>query len=234
LRKFNKKNDKLKEANLISGRLRLLVNAHFIGNAFVAIRSTITDPNAYDYITDFSKSLHYILSVSTKSYKDNYVLLKDDIDFLKNYIKVNQKMYPNFEYIIDYGDNEELLMEKVYPAILLPFIDNSIRWGIQPMKNFRGEIEIKYEKKEGFLECMITDNGQGRAKAQKMKEKRNSKNVDSDEFGINSTRELLLFLFSHTKLKIDNPIEIQDLDRGTRIIVKMPLMLQEDYYEQKN
>jgi hypothetical protein len=218
-------NARLMEFNQILVKTRTLLSNHFIRNVLSSIQSSDNDP--YTYIADLGDLFEHSINISMKN--DNYIQLKEDIEFLKKYIELNQKIYDSeFEYKIDDDKNEELLNEYIYPSILFPFIENSIKWGIRPLKGRKGLIEIKYERKEDFLACTIKDNGQGRMKAQRQKEK-SHRNKDTDlnhGLGINSTRELLKFLFSEINIEIGDPVEIHDLDNeicGTIVIVKIPI-----------
>ncbi|MCL2313287.1 MAG: hypothetical protein FWC41_12590, partial [Firmicutes bacterium] len=167
------------------------------------------------------------------SKKKEGISIKEDIQFLKNFVSMNNVLYPTIEF--EYSCDENLMEEKIPPLILQPFVENSIIHGIKPIGN--GKITINYKESTianlgRILECIIIDNGQGREAAEKKKKEREkderelgapseSKNTS---IGISSTIDLL----RHLNPEIEDPVQILDLKdgnipKGTKVTVKILL-----------
>ena len=123
---------------------------------------------AYDYLSRFSKLLRLVLDNSEK----NLVPLSSELETIRLYLSLESLRFSrSFLYEIQVDD--KLDKEDVYiPSLLLqPFVENAIWHGLI---NKEGEkkLLLKFEETNGFVECVIEDNGVGRAKAAEIKEQK--------------------------------------------------------------
>ena len=109
-------------------------------------------------------------------------------------------------------DSEEILIP---PMLVQPFVENSIKHGINTIKN--GKITVNFYTKKSFLHCCIIDNGIG---IHQSKKQQNSKQHNS--LAISITKERIK---SIAKKSTFNAHEIKEKDSiiGTKIEFKIPL-----------
>jgi len=231
-------NDLIMQQNtqyLISEKFRFQLDNHFTKNALLKV-GDIIDKKHKDrrYFLQFEELFEYLVDASKKK---EGIPIKEDIQFLEKFISMNNVLYPTIEF--EYHCDTNLMEKKIPPLILQPFVENSIRHGIKPIREKieKGKITINYEVTEdtdlgSVLECTITDNGQGREAAEEKKRKReeNERNLgappenNNTSVGISSTIDLLRHLYP----KIQYPVQIIDLkngevSKGTKVIVKILL-----------
>lgn len=138
--------------------LEAQINPHFLYNILDSINWMALEKNHFEIsgmIVSLAKILRYSINNSNK-----IVTLREEIDWMKQYIHLQQIQYKNsFDYIINV--DETLLDMKIHKMILQPFIENSINHGL---KNRDGKernmlyINI-WREEEIFIK--IQDNGQG-------------------------------------------------------------------------
>lgn len=108
--------------------LKEQVNPHFLFNSLNSIYalSRQSSPETPDLVMQLSELMRYQLESSKK---DN-VLLKEEIEFIENYLLLEEKRLSNrchIEFVIK-GDIKEL---KIAPMLLIPFVENAIKHGAQ-------------------------------------------------------------------------------------------------------
>jgi hypothetical protein len=195
--------------------LQLQMNPHFIFNVLNGIKAAGNSGNTNEMNVTISKFASLLRSILNNSRKED-VSLSEEINTIKNYIELEQNMSSNsFNYqiktLLNNIDAEEILI----PSMLLqPFIENSIKHGIQSIKK-DGLITIKFEVKNNFLHCSIDDNGIGLLKA-----KNNKKQHKSIAIKVNKERI--------ENLSDKNSFTIKELKEhesiiGTRVWFKIPL-----------
>ena len=142
-----------KEAEL--KMLRYQLNPHFLFNSLNSASALISEnpPRAEKMINELSDFLRYSL-VNTKT---NTVMLKDEIEALKNYLNIEQvrfeeKLQVNFD-IAAKAENFPL------PNFLLhPLVENAVKYGMQTSK-LPLQIEIKAKNKGNKLFIEISNSG---------------------------------------------------------------------------
>lgn len=103
--------------------LKSQINPHFLFNMLNNANILVEDePDMASYIlTKLDDLLKYQLDDSTK----DKVYLKDDIDFLTNYLELEKIRRDDFEYYIDIkGEIENIL---VAPLLFIPFVENAVK-----------------------------------------------------------------------------------------------------------
>ncbi|KAA5827638.1 tetratricopeptide repeat protein [Algibacter amylolyticus] len=195
--------------------LRAQMNPHFIFNSLNSINSYIVKndtESATNYLTKFSKLVRKTLESST----EKEVLLKDDIEILKNYLDIeNKRLNNSFTYSIKVDDAIDAGNTLIPPLIFQPFLENSIWHGIAQMER-SGHISVEFKKENNVLFCIVDDNGVGRKQAIKVAKENTS-------LGINLTKNRIDIINAQNKTK--GSLRIIDKEQGVRVEVKLPLKL---------
>ncbi len=158
-------------AELEGKAIRAQMNPHFIFNSLNAIQESIVTEKidaAYDYLSQFSKLLRMVLDNSDK----NLIPLNSELETIRLYLSLEALRFSqSFSYTIENSD--KLDNEDIYiPSLLLqPFVENAIWHGLI---NKEGEklLQIRFSENDGKLQCVIEDNGVGRARAAQIKEQK--------------------------------------------------------------
>ena len=110
------------------------------------------------------------------------------------------------------------------PMLIQPFVENAIKHGMKglPENKGLGKIDLTFSEKNGYLECVVLDNGVGREKSAKLH--RESKETYHKSAGLEVTQERLKRISSD----IDTPLEIIDLKEngeatGTKVVLRIPI-----------
>ena len=203
--------------------IRAQMNPHFIFNSLNAIQEAIVTEKidaAYDYLSRFSKLLRMVLDHSEK----NLISLGSELETIRLYLSLESLRFSqSFNYKISV--NPALDPDDIYiPTLLLqPFVENAIWHGLI---NLPGEkrLNLIFEETNGMLECIIEDNGVGRARAAEIKQQK----LGAARFESKGTR----LAFQRVELlnrerKDSANIEIIDLTNaqgepsGTRVVIRL-------------
>lgn len=158
-------------AELEGKAIRAQMNPHFIFNSLNAIQESIVTEKidvAYDYLSRFSKLLRLVLDNSDK----NLIPLSSELETIRLYLSLEALRFSqSFSYTIE--DNDKLDKEDIYiPSLLLqPFVENAIWHGLIN-KEGEKQLQIRFSEIKGKLQCVIEDNGVGRARAAQIKEQK--------------------------------------------------------------
>lgn len=202
--------------------LRSQMNPHFIFNCLNSIQQYVFDKNVIDanrFISGFSSLIRQTLDLSSRK----LITLEEEIKYLDTYIRLEDARFENsFRYRISTDQNlhpEQLFL----PSLLLqPFVENSIRHGIRNLRNKNGHISIKFSYSEGYLLCIIEDNGVGRKVAGQLK---GLGSPDHDSKGMSLVEQRINALNTVNRVKIGIVIEdVYPLEQhtGTRVIIHLP------------
>ncbi len=150
--------------------LRAQMNPHFIFNCLSSINRFIlkNEPDkASDYLTRFSRLIRLVLINSQKP----LIVLEDEIEMLRLYLEMEQLRFKNtFDYSIIYNNDIEPSNILLPPLLLQPFCENAIWHGLMH-KEGHGQLSVSFSMRNNILNCIITDNGIGRARAAEIKSK---------------------------------------------------------------
>lgn len=194
--------------------LRAQLNPHFIFNTLNSINNYIQNNEqdiASNYLTRFSKMIRKVLENS----EEEEIPLSDEVAFLENYIKLEQQRLDHkFEYTINIS--EDILAEEtlVPPALLQPFIENSIWHGLSQRED-DGKLSINIIKKQNLLICTIDDNGGG------IIEKKDVLKNDKKSFGSFNVISRL-DLLNKVKGSSDAKVEFIEINSGLRVRIQVP------------
>jgi tetratricopeptide (TPR) repeat protein len=209
--------------------LRAQMNPHFIFNCLNSINRFIyknETKEASDYLTRFSRLIRMVLLHSQKK----LVPLEDELEMLKLYLDMERLRFKNaFDYHITTTNAIENSSVFIPPLLLQPFCENAIWHGLMH-KDGPGHLNIELNEDNGVLNCIITDDGVGREKAEEYK----SKSAEKEKsMGLKITTERLSLLNQGTTggtfYKIEDVRNEQGEIAGTR--VKLQIKYKENVEE---
>ncbi len=180
--------------------LRSQLNPHFIFNTLGAIQNFALqgDPlQMSTYMARFSKLVRTTLEHSGKE----FIPFTEEKEFITHFLELQKLRFEDkFSYTLqaDVPNAGKIL---VPPMLAQPFIENSIKHGILPMKK-TGEVAIRYSLQHGQMLIEVEDNGIGITESQK-----NGSNEKGLSFSTRITRERLQLLL---KTNQKNLVEITD------------------------
>lgn len=130
--------------------LRAQINPHFLFNTLnsiysLAIQKSNKTPKA---IVDLSNLMRY---VTTEAHQE-YVPLDNEIIYITNYINL-QVIRLGETAKIDFRLTGKMDTEKITPLILIPFVENAFKYGINPERN--ALIRVIIEVTEGRLHIQV-------------------------------------------------------------------------------
>jgi two-component system, LytTR family, sensor kinase len=162
---------KLQAIQLQHKALRAQMNPHFIFNALNAIQNYInSDRNeeAAHHLAKFAELMRNSLHLS----EEENISLETEIDFLRAYLNINQKLrFENqLNYQIDIADDLEEDIIGVPTMILQPYVENAIEHGLRPKRGGFILLTFSLTDDERYLRCTVQDDGMGRAKVREMQQ----------------------------------------------------------------
>ena len=117
------------------------MNPHFMYNALNAIQNYITSNKLTDaakYLAKFAKLMRQSLDYSDME----IISLEKEIEFLENYLLINQKLRfeDNIRYIIKVDDEIEEDIMGIPTMIIQPYIENAVWHGLR-YKTEKGKLD---------------------------------------------------------------------------------------------
>ena len=210
---------KLKEMEeLKMTALQSQMNPHFLFNSLNSINNFVIKSEvekASDYITKFSKLIRVILNSSSSPTST----LSEELEILGLYVKLEQmRVTGGFNYKVNIDENLNLESIKVPPLFLQPFIENSIWHGIMK-KEGEKIIELRIKEDDGYVLCIIKDNGVG---INKTKEE-NRLSQKRKFFGAKATENRIRILHQNKGVEIDVKDISNESETGTQVSIRFPL-----------
>ncbi|MBL0270729.1 MAG: histidine kinase [Chitinophagaceae bacterium] len=140
---------------------RARMNPHFFFNALTALqRFAMKENNGVALASSLSKFSHIMRETLESSYKE-YVTIRQELEFLKEYLEIQKMRFPstfNYSLMID---GELDAGDTLIPSMIIqPFIENSIEHGFAAI-NYPGELRVDFKQENKLIKIEITDNGQG-------------------------------------------------------------------------
>ena len=127
----------------------------------------------------------------------------------------------SFDYNITYTNDVEAESVLVPPLLLQPFCENAIWHGLMN-KEGQGHLNITIMKENEYLNCVITDDGIGRAKAGELntgsakKEKSMGLKITTERLSLfNQEKEV------HTFYEMDDVVDENGVVAGTKVSIKI-------------
>ncbi len=213
-----KQRNQISELKLIA--LKSQMNPHFLFNSLNSINNFVIQnkvDKASNYITKFSLLIRKVLRATNK----NSISLKEELDVLSIYIKLEQMRLKNsfvFEKEID--DNINIQELKVVPLFLQPFVENAIWHGLSLKKGDNKLIlSVQLEKKD--IVVKVVDNGIGLNASQRKKDKQL---LNKKSYGINLVKERLELMYGQ-EIKVDIEDISDEKATGTQVFICFPYNL---------
>ena len=183
--------------------LKEQVNPHFLFNALNSIYSLSRDqsPETPDLVMQLSELMRYQLESS----KDDTVLLREELEFIENYLLLEEKRLSS-RCSIEFQIEGDLKYLKISPMLLIPFIENAIKHGAQST-NERSKIDISATLNGSTLHFRVDNSKPSVVSAGKRQ-----------GMGLENVRRRLDLLYpkSHT-------LGIQDLEKMYRVELSIDL-----------
>lgn len=128
--------------------LKAQINPHFLFNTLNSLYALTLEKSdeAPEAILKLSAIMRYIVTESSKE----MVLLKDEIEYVKDYIDL-QKLRMVEDTVFSFTITGTIDQQKIAPLLLIPFIENAFKHGLNPDKNCYIHIKINIEKKVLYL-----------------------------------------------------------------------------------
>lgn len=137
--------------------LQAQINPHFLSNTLNTVKWLAMVQNAKN-ISNLVTSLIQLLHVSMGK-GDDLITIAMEIDYIKNYITIQEYKYCD-KFTVQYDIDEEILKCKIPKFTIQPVIENAIIHGIEPMEG-QGTISIKGARQDDYIILTVTDNGVG-------------------------------------------------------------------------
>lgn len=144
LRMYNLLNTLQKEKYAAQlAHLKSQVNPHFLFNTLNSIYSVSlkTSPQAADMVSRLSEMMRYTMR---EAQMDSVELIKE-LENLTNYIEL-QKVRIHDQVVLKCEINGIIEDQKIAPLLLLPFVENAFKYGVNPESKSEIMIDVKVEE----------------------------------------------------------------------------------------
>lgn len=133
--------------------LKSQINPHFLFNTLNNIYATTIDasPKAADMIDKLSEMMRYTM----KDTQQDFVLLEDEINYINNFIEL-QKLRLDKSVKLEYYSLEDVPVLRIAPMLLIPFIENAFKHGVNSEQKSHIKIEMTMSKTE--FQLRVTNN----------------------------------------------------------------------------
>ena len=133
--------------------LKSQINPHFLFNTLNNIYATTIDssPKAADMVDKLSEMMRYTM----RDIQQDFVLLEDEINYVCNFIEL-QKLRLDRSIRLEYKMPESIPAVRIAPMLLIPFIENAFKHGVNSEQKSHINIEIGLDKNELQLKVVNT------------------------------------------------------------------------------
>lgn len=140
---------------------RARMNPHFFFNALTAMqRFALKENDGKALASNLSKFSNIMRETLESSYKE-YVTVKQEVEFLKEYMEIQKMRFPQlFTYSLMLDGEMEPSDVMIPSMIIQPFIENSIEHGFADI-DYAGDIRVDFKQQHKTITIEITDNGKG-------------------------------------------------------------------------
>jgi hypothetical protein len=186
------------KANAELSYLKAQINPHFLFNTLNSIYSLaiLKSDKTADALVKLSDMMRYVLNDGNT----NFVLLEKELNYIANYIEL-QKMRLASNIKLTYTCVGQPGDKKIAPLILIPFIENAFKHGVNTEENSDIDIQIKITDTTAHLlvknNCVQTNNN----------------TLNKSGLGIDNTKQRLQLLYPDSHLlkidKLDNSFIVE-------------------------
>lgn len=150
-RRENEEKEKLQK-DMELNYLKQQVNPHFLFNSLNSIYALSRQQSTEtpDVVMQLSELMRYQLESSKK----DTVLLKEELEFIENYLLLEEKRLSK-RCTIEFSIDGNLSGLKISPLLLIPFVENAVKHGAQST-NEKSKIDISVALKKSTLHfCVV-------------------------------------------------------------------------------
>jgi sensor histidine kinase YesM len=171
--------------------LKSQINPHFLFNTLNNIYATAIDssPKAADMVAKLSDMMRYTM----KDIQQEYVWLEDEINYVNNFIEL-QKLRLDRSVKLEYNTLENVPTLQIAPMLLIPFIENAFKHGVNSEQKSDIKIALAINKTE--LDLKVVNN---KVDVQHLYEK--------SGLGIENTKHRLNLIYPSNHLLVINDSE---------------------------
>lgn len=194
------------------------MNPHFIFNSLNSIQDLVLKgdvDNSYSFITKFSNLIRRTLTYSDQE----FIEFEQEIKLIELYLSLEKLRFGDaLKFEIDVDNVEDILIP---PMLIQPFIENALVHGLLHREGEK-RLSIRF-KLEETLQCVIEDNGVGRAKAKEIKIRQRS---EHESFSGHAIKKRFSILSSRFKEELGFKYEDlteNGLPSGTRVTLSIPV-----------
>ena len=204
--------------------LQAQIDPHFLFNTLESIRTTAQ----LNKDTQTAKMVHLLGNLFRWTIRTRGIVvdLKEEIDYVRSYIELQQLRYDN-AFDVGLGIESGALKLGVLKLTLQPIVENAIQHGMEE-KASGGHISIDGWISEGRLRIRVSDNGKG-MDAEKVREvvaglTRNQDEGATGSYGLSNVHQRSCILFGdHYGLTI-----VSVVGEGTQVELSLPVMSKEE------
>ncbi|WP_430894825.1 MULTISPECIES: sensor histidine kinase [unclassified Paraflavitalea] len=165
--------------------LQAQVNPHFLFNALNNLYGASIQENAPltgEGLLNLSNMMRYLLDQQ----RNKYILLKDEVDFIKSYVNFEKKRWEGNHLIkIELDISAEHLHQQISPMLIVPFIENAFKHGLSLEQEVYIKISIHTTTDSVYVEVTNPILEKSHSDPEK----------NSHGIGINNVRERLELLY---------------------------------------
>ena len=174
--------------------LKSQINPHFLFNTLNNIYATAIDtsPKAADMVDKLSEMMRYTM----KDTQQDFVLLEDELTYISNYIEL-QRLRLDRSVKLEYRSLENVPALQISPMLLIPFVENAFKHGVNSEQKSHIKIEITMNKNE--FQLSVINN--------KVDIQRNIS--EKSGLGIDNTKHRLNLIYPSKHLLVINDTEKQ-------------------------
>lgn len=199
--------------------LQAQINPHFISNTLNSIKWMASIQGA-ENIEKLIYSLIQMLNASIGK-DDKSISLEEELEYLKNYIIIQEfRYYDKFK--VKFEVDDETLQYKMLRFLLQPILENAIIHGIEPLEG-QGFILIKAYTEGDIFKIIVTDNGVGFSQKridEVLQEQSNKSNVFCG-IGISNVNDRIKMVYGE-----DYGVKIQSFQNMfTTVEISLPIIL---------
>lgn len=151
------------------GLLKSQINPHFLFNSLNTLYSFAIKEEAEKTASNIKKFSN-LIRFTISDIKKDFIPLETEIGYIKDYIEIQLARYSvkhNIELSIENSEGY-----KIAPMLLIPFVENAFKHGINPVEESTLIINLRCNSSTIFFECINS-----------LKE-RNKNDIEEDGFGI--------------------------------------------------
>ena len=200
--------------------LQMQINPHFVYNTLTSIKFLVWQGNK-DLAIEAIEAFIMLLR-NTLSNKNEYVTIDDEIQNIKNYIKIQNIRYNN-KIAVTYDINDSCMHILIVKMILQPFVENAFFHAFNKQDN--GTIKIFVRVIKGALMIEIIDNGLGmeQEKINNLFNGTIDKGKNFSGIGVKNVNDRIKLLYgSDYGVKISSVV-----NQGTIISIALPIIVED-------